>query len=431
MEFHRRILAVAAIALTPLVVLACYAAFGDFAARGLFLVDMEADYLSGVVATLLYLAAIQLLPVPARHRSLLTLLWLARAATGLGLMLYYEGYYGRIDARGYYHEGVAMAEPWARFAFGAGTDNMKGLVALLSGVTDSYTAIKMSFAFVGLIGVYLGYRAATMAYGRDLPGLLIGLGLFPSVLFWSSILGKEPISAVGIGLACLGAVGFLTERRAGWFVVFLIGVAIAAWVRLWLSVIFLAPMIATIVFLSRTPLSLRIAVGLAAVPVLALSMQGFLARFEIDTAQDLVAEANRIGGSFARGGSAQELEAFGGLAEMVAFMPVGMFTALFRPLPGEIMNPFGILAGLENAAILYLLVKGLRRQPLRRVLAEPVLLWAILTLLAWAAVYGFVSYHNLGTAFRFRYIVSPILLPLAIFLAYGPVLRPRGAPAPG
>ena len=42
----------------------------------------------------------------------------------------------------------------------------------------------------------------------------------------------------------------------------------------------------------------------------------------------------------------------------------------------------------------------------------------------WGAVYGFASYQNLGTAFRFRVQVVPILLLLGLYLTYAHRLKP-------
>jgi hypothetical protein len=108
---------------------------------------------------------------------------------------------------------------------------------------------------------------------------------------------------------------------------------------------------------------------------------------------------------------------------------------LFRPLPLEVLNPFGLLAGLENAFILTLFVVGLMRHGLGW-FRQPILLWALITLLVWAAAYGFASYQNLGSAFRFRVQVAPILLLLGLYFTYSHrlelprYLRPRSQPAP-
>ncbi len=109
---------------------------------------------------------------------------------------------------------------------------------------------------------------------------------------------------------------------------------------------------------------------------------------------------------------------------MIAFLPIGTFTALFRPLPFEVPNTFGTLAGLENAYLLALFVVGLSRHGLRW-FRQPILLWAVTALLVWGAAYGFASYQNLGTSFRYRAQVAPILLLLGLYLAYAHRLNPQ------
>ncbi|GMG81616.1 hypothetical protein LNKW23_08290 [Paralimibaculum aggregatum] len=424
MDVVRKLLSVAAIALVPATVTVCYLLFGDYAALAFQMRDMEWDFLSGVITALLGVALIQVLPLAdERHRQILAMLWLARIAVTLGLMLFYEGYYVVLDAQGYYYNGLRLSDPWALFEYGMGTENITALVGLLSGLTRSYSALKVIFAFIGLLGIYITYLAAARAFGREIPGLLIALGLMPSILFWSSILGKEPVTSFGIALICWGAVGYFTGRGWSALLALAIGLVIAASIRSWLAAIFIAPIIATIFLGGRVSPAVKGVTMLAAVPVFLLTVQRFAEHFAIDSAQQLIQQTNQLAKGFATGGSAQKIETqFTSLLDMILFVPKGMFAALFRPLPGEIMNPFGILAGLENAAVLALLVKGMLRQPLRAVLRQPVLLWAVLTVMAWGAFYGFASYANLGTAFRFRQMIMPVLLPLVLFLAYGPVL---------
>ena len=105
------------------------------------------------------------------------------------------------------------------------------------------------------------------------------------------------------------------------------------------------------------------------------------------------------------------------MGEMLSFAPIGMFTALFRPLPGEVNNIFGILAGLENGLLLFLIASGIYRARWRAWF-DPAVVWALTTLLSWSFVYGFVSAQNLGSAFRFRLQILPVLLSLALYLRY-------------
>jgi hypothetical protein len=157
-----------------------------------------------------------------------------------------------------------------------------------------------------------------------------------------------------------------------------------------------------------------------AIPALYFGLGAFGQQFEIESTFDLVERADRVSQGWAIGGSAQQLQGFDTLYAMIAFVPRGAFSALFRPLPGEVLNPFGMLAGLENALVLFILLRAMRSGRWRRI-GEPILAWATCTLLVWACIYGFISYQNLGSAFRFKAQVMPILLLLCLALQEIPI----------
>ena len=103
-----------------------------------------------------------------------------------------------------------------------------------------------------------------------------------------------------------------------------------------------------------------------------------------------------------------------------------MFTALFRPLPGEVLNLFGLLAGFENILILYLLIRALKYGGLAP-FKEPIVVWAVSLILVWSFLYGFISYQNLGTASRFRLQIMPVLLSLTFYLSLKGGMRVRNS----
>lgn len=426
----------AALGVTPLLMFAGYNAFGTYAAGKIGLPSYAADYGEGVIAALLLLTLIMLWPVPAGHRRVLALLWLVRTGMTLGVMIAYEGLYGGDMVR-YYHQGLALSDPLSFFEFGDGTRNITALFGVMSEASTSYNAIKVVFSYIGLIAVYVAYRAATICLGHERIALLYILGLFPSLLLWSSFPGKDPVVLLGIALFGYGAVSIIVRRRWSMLIWVVLGLALAASIRVWLGIIFVTPLIFTYVIASRTPVTAKVAFLIVAAPGLLLALQGFVGQFRIESAEDLVQTTDVLSSAWARGGSGQQIAGgFDSLASMLAFMPLGAFTALFRPLPFEVTSPFGLIAGFENALILLLLLRGLMRRGIGW-LSQPVLLWAAATLLAWAAVYGFVAYQNLGTAFRWRSQMTPILLLLILYLNYAHYLkdevhtRLRRRPLPG
>lgn len=401
---------------TPLVLVLAPLLWLADAGRQLRLGDGLGDYVLAYPVAVLGFAAIQMLPIPPRHRSALCLLWLVRIGVALGVTLGYEARYG-LDAANYYHNGRFMTDPWVWFAWGAGTLNVTALTGLIADLLPSYHGIKLIYGFVGLMAVYVFYRAASAYLGREGLEVLYLLGIFPSILFWSSILGKDPITLLGIAIYAYGAVLLLRQHRAGGLAWILLGLAIAVAIRSWLGVIFGLPIIVTYLLGRRAPVLFKIAFLVLAIPAFLLAIQTFQARFAVESAADLVQTTDRLAQGWAHGGAAQQIAGgFGSLIDMALFLPQGAFAALFRPLPGEILNPFGLMAGLENALVLGLVLNSLRHGGLGWT-RDPVMLWIAVTLATWASIYGFVSYQNLGTAFRFKVQVMPLLLLFALHLA--------------
>jgi uncharacterized membrane protein YfcA len=100
---------------------------------------------------------------------------------------------------------------------------------------------------------------------------------------------------------------------------------------------------------------------------------------------------------------------------MATFVPVGAFTALLRPLPGEVLNPFGLLASFENLVLLALLVRAIKRSKWKE-LRHPLILWAMTVILVWAVVYGFASTQNLGAAVRWKLQILLLFVGLLCYL---------------
>lgn len=395
--------------------LGTYFSLGD-SATSLGLSNAGTDYVTGLVWAFAILVSIAVWPVQARHKAILAILWLARIGYTLGLMLFYEGYYG-LDAGYYFAEGIATFNPPELFAFGEGSDNMIALVAMHNMVLPvSYHATKVTCSLLGLIAVYLIYRAASLYRGEDDLRILYVLGLFPSITFWSSILGKDPITLLGVAVFVYAVVRFTLEGGARFIVVGALGLCLAAFIRVWLATLFTLPL-CVLAFSSRQGLVGKVLALAIAVSSITLGILQFGERFDIESRADLVSATDSITQSFGEGGgSSQEIRGgISSIGEMLAFAPVGGVTALFRPLPGEVLNVFGSFAGLENALLLWLLMRALMAGNLLR-LKEPLVVWVALTIVVWAVGYGFVSYQNLGTAFRYKVQVMPLLLMLLLYL---------------
>jgi hypothetical protein len=369
--------------------------------------------MAGVVWAVVLALVLTVLPLPSGDRKPLLVLWGAKCFVTLGFMLVYEYSYG-LDAYMYFTESLRPGKPQGDESLGGGTE----VIAVLAWyhnwfLPDSYHTLKVSCSLVGLAAVYLSYRAAVLYRPTTGTSLLYFLGLFPSVLFWSSVLGKDPIVLLGISLYGFGVVGWSQRRRALYFIPLLAGVWVAATIRLWLGPILLLPLVVVALREVRGTGG-KLAV-LGAVGVVVGSMVSvFRAKLSLYALEDVYRTTEILTDALAGATPSPEVR-FTGIGSMLAFLPQGTFRALFRPLPGEVMNPFGLLAGFENLFLLALVALTAVRITRAR-LREPMVQWALALIVCWAGVYSFVS-ANMGAAVRFKLQVLPTLLCLLLYLS--------------
>ncbi len=385
--------------------------------------EIERDYLLAVGWGALLLLSILYWPVPKGDKRPLVLVWLAKLGVTLGAMLFYEHNYG-LDAYFYFAEPNEPGFRWRGFSLGDGTQNILMLSWLHQKVVpDSYHALKVSCAMLGMLGIYIFYRALVAYRGVEDVRIFYGLSLFPSILFWGSILGKDPIALLGICLYAYGVVKWYRSGRLVYLPLIVVGVAVAMIIRAWMGVILLAPLSVFALLRMRRAGARAVFVALVMGGLL-FALSNFQDQFQVESSEDLYLTTHTVSRSWAYGGSAQEIGTdFDSLGSMVLFLPLGAFTAIYRPLPGEVLNVFGTFAGLENLVLLLATWVAFRRTSLRD-LRDPLVLWAVLLVAVWAAAYGFVSYQNLGSGVRFRLQVMPFLLVLLMHLGR------RRAPAP-
>lgn len=392
--------------------------------------SLEWDYLKGAGIAGMLLLALFLLPVRDEDLPWLVGAWLARIGLCLGVMLFYEHHYDTLDSYSYFGslDTWQLRDSW--FAMGSATQTITQLCQFLRmHFMDSFHGIKVLFAFFGLMGTYLGYLAFVSATGLDGRALKVAFLFTPSILFWSSILGKDPCMVLGIGLHCWGMTHWAGRRRSlGWCATGL-GLLIVALIRIWMVPILLAP---TLVHLwGRVN---RFSFRMLGFGVIGSSL--FLGWVLLPESikslnlSDLLLQADTVSRSWNSGGSATIMNAdISSIWGFLAYVPYGMFTALFRPLPGDVNNAFGVAAGLENLGLLVALVYGwarYKKAPLVTPGHKHVLRWLSVYVLCWGMVYSLISPQNLGTAVRFRLQTSQALIAIA---ALG-LMRPTAKMAP-
>ena len=363
--------------------------------------DLMLDYAYGLLFAFAGYAILVIFPVSFPDRIALAIVWTVKILVVLVFMLFYEDFYWILDSYTYFELPQSAPFGWDGIQIGRGTDNLYNLIWLYYRVfPDSFHALKVFFSFVGLMAVYIFYRAGVLVAGKEDLRLFYILALCPSILFWSSILGKEPIALLGIAICAYGTATWHKGRATRGVILLAFGVLVAMLIRPWLGPILIAPLLANIVFGRYRLINKMLIVTLAA-GALVYALNALWDQLAIETTQDLLETIDTRSRGLSEGGSAQEVPAdLTQPVEVIRALPLAMFTALFRPLPGEIPNAFGTLAGAENLVLLVLLAFALRRFRFAE-LKEPVVLWATTLVLAWTSTYAFISYANLGGAVRF------------------------------
>lgn len=387
--------------------------------------DMPTDFRVGFLWGVVLWLSLLVWPVRNADKRALLHIWLVKMVVVLGAIVVMESLYDGQDAFYYFGQPQREGFRWPGFTFGDGTSNIISLSWLHQQVMPArYHAMRVSFAMVGLIAIYVYYRAAVRFLGREDIRVLYLLALFPGILFWSSILGKDPVMLLGISLYAYGVVGIHTHRRAGlkrlaYAIPLAAGIALASLIRVWLGPILIAPLAVFVLFGVRNIL-VRVLMVMVVAGAFARVISLTNETFNVETREDLVERTDDVShrwsdGAESAGGSSLSVTRFQDLGTMVKFAPFGAFTALFRPLPGEVLNSFGLLAGLESLVLLALLLRATKRTRWRE-LKQPLILWASTLILIWAVVYGFASIQNLGTAVRWKLQVLPLLVGLLCYL---------------
>jgi hypothetical protein len=383
--------------------------------------DLPVDYLSGLWFGIGLTVLVFVLPANPQERRVLFILWLMRVLVVAGPMLLYEGHYTGGDSFTYYD-----AARWGFYYdvkdYGGHAGSFPVSTLFMQAVTTtiyncglhSFRAIKMAFAMIGFLGVYLFYRAAVLFLHQHSSKLLLTLGLVPSILFWSSSVAKDPLIMLGVGVFSLGGVGLCTRRNVLYLIPIALGLLVAALVRPWMPPIMCSWLLAAGLTM-RGHLATKVVVGALGVGAMIFLAQSVLATFSVKSQSELLEALQQNQQTFVGGGSAQETVNVEGWGDALKFAPIGAFTAFFRPLPGEVMNFFGIMAGLEDVGFLVLLGRALIRLRLSD-FTDPVVAGTTGMLLVWAFFYAFVSSGNLGTAVRYRLQVLPLLIMLLLYL---------------
>lgn len=396
-------------------------------------------------------------------RKLLLLGWVAKFFVVLVAMLFYEQHYG-LDAYLYFKTSVTgenwitpgydWREEWYLFTdptrgkdtyrVGQGTEHMIRIVMLLSFIVGKYYhALKVVFAFFGLLGCWAFYRAVVVILGRWVPSAFYCLVFFPSILFWSSILGKDPLILLTLGIVAYGGARMLVLGELKGFAIVCLGLFLAFNVRPWTALMAACGLVLA-VLLQRGHISFRLTIVVVALPTFLFAWGPIQKRFEIEDmgsfeevyvklveGQDVKSEWTAYLAEF--GGSRRAAEAVQVAEQMRSgnyrgVLPHVIFSGLFRPLPWDARNIFSGLAAVENTALLVLVLMALWRLKWSTA-RDAVIIWAVSYSLLWAAFHGAILIANFGAGVRYKLQVLPFMV-IVFFLLLHPEGYARGLAQP-
>jgi len=383
--------------------------------------NLASDHMWATVLSVLGSLLIFSLPLRRSEAHALQLCWLAKCFVGLVAMLWYENYYSFLDSYSYFNEGRNYLTSPEPFQFGDGTNLTIHLSALLLAVLPGeFHTLKQAFSLIGLAGIYCFYASVCIVAGRREIKWLLGIGLFPSILFWTSTLGKDPVVFLGISFFVLGCAMVHRKMDAKALVLLVLGLLLAAGIRPWLSVI-MAPSLILLTYRSRMALLGKIVVFSMVVGLIAISVATLADRFDFaskDAALERLDASAR--GWAGDGDSGQVVSAnLSNPVEYLSFLPLAIFTTLFRPLPGEVLSLFGYMSGIENLLLLFLFARVVVRMRLQD-LGNVSVQFTLIFLVSWLVLYAPVAYQNLGTAVRFKLQILPLFLVLLLYLGRKP-----------
>lgn len=391
----------------------------------------------------------------AVERALVWVAFIAHPTAVVAHVLMTELYFGGGDALGYMLLGSQIGDlirhdpetfvplalqlffqvgdpvfPFALYGVGHSTGSMHALGAFLGlisgdGIYSSSLIISLG-TFAASFALYKSLRAYFPAASH--PQLAVALLLIPTTVFWNSGVLKEPIAVLGLAVSLVGFER-LTRGRLGSSVPWLVsGLTL---VGLFKPYILFPTAVGfglwyftrrTLAHSTATPIKplYFFAGGLLTLGLLVVLGKLF-PKFALDRVAESAADQQRIGLEV-RGGSSYSLgdATDRSLAGQLAFAPLALLTALFRPLPFEARNAASFINAMETMTLTFLATRAIVTNSWawawRTIMTNPVLVFCLSFVLVMATAVG-LSTTNFGTLSRYRAPLVPFLAILVLTLS--------------
>jgi hypothetical protein len=378
--------------------------------------DMTTDYATSLVWATFLGVCIIFSPIRHRDKHMLLWAWFIKCFVSLFVLLFEEAHYPG-DNVGYF---LTRIRPFDFLKPGLGPGFLSLGITKYNQIVpevvqNSFHSFKISFSMLGLMAIYLFYRASILITKNENRTFFWVLVLCPSLLIWTSRPGKESPMFFFMALHTAGLINWHFKRKTVYLLIGLIGLLSCTFIRPWIGCLMLVSLFFYFLYANKNFLTKTTCALLAGVLIF-LSYQLVAYKINIKNTGNVYEKLEKVAKDNARGGSAikgEKIEVKGPL-DVIKHAPTGIFTALFRPLPWDIPGLLGFAAGMEGLLLLYLFFKAVKRTRLRE-LNDPILVWAIVMVFSWALIYGF-AIQNFGTGVRWKTQVLPIFLGLLCYL---------------
>jgi hypothetical protein len=318
-----------------------------------------------------------------------------------------------------------------------GTGFLKAITGVLYSIVGSSKLGGFTvFSYLGFVGLLLCWRA----FKRAVPsgdsrryGLLV---LFlPSLLYWSSALGKDAWAVMGLGICSYGVARIMTQKRFSGMLVLTVGLAAVVMVRPHVALTVGSGLVlAALLYKPSKSSPLNPIIRVFTFAILLVLMLLLISQTEkFLGVENLNQETVNSSLANAEGRTIEAGSAFTPVTVNTPLdMPYATLTVLFRPFPWEAHNGQSIATAAESLFLVVLAVRGWRRlrsipRSLRR---EPYVAYCLGIMLTF--VFAFSSFSNFGILARQRCQVMPFFLVLICLEQYRRKDRARpSGEAPG
>jgi hypothetical protein len=290
-------------------------------------------------------------------------------------------------------------------------NNICGIMMLLIG--DGLPTLFITFALAAFWGGFLFYRAFEIAFPdghKWLYGVLVML--LPSILFWSSSLGKDALAQLFIGVTSYGFARFCRASGASSGMICILGIVGMAAVRPHIAAMLAMGITVGYAFGKSQGGRMYVVARIFVIPLVLLGtfflvrQAGQFVGIEGSNAQGGINKANSLTQSSDIGGSA--FSSGQSLPVRIAEAPL----LLFRPLPWEVHNAMAAASSIESTALLLLFWS--RRRMIWSTIRQwrnPYTLFILVFCLLFSVAFA-VATSNFGILVRERVMMVPIALML-------------------